>query len=116
MHFSNHTNRPQEVQETHQWLLTHRRTVPRHFSFLADASKHLGRNGITMKWDLARSTTPRFECDIDAAEVRINATGTAEVEVDMGRGGLGLQGDVKVLINGKEAYSGPVKKAKFKVQ
>ena len=89
------------------WLLQHRRKRPDSFSYVADTPGHTGAWGITMRRDEARDPMPRFECKIEGHTVRIDSTGTTGLDVDLGVGGLGLEGEVTVIWNGKEAYKGP---------
>ena len=63
--------------------------------------------GITMNRDIAVSPLPEFECTITGNTVRIDSTGTAGLDVNLGAGGLGLSGTVTVIWNGTKAYEGP---------
>ena len=45
--------------------------------------------------------------------VRIDSKGTTGLDVNAGAGGLGLEGDVTIIWNGKEAYKGPVKQVQL---
>jgi predicted esterase len=91
------------------WLLQHRRKRPDSFSYIADTRLHTGAWGITMRRDEAKDPRPRFECKIEGNTVNVNSTGTTGLDVVLGTGGLGLDGDITVIWNGKEAYKGPVK-------
>jgi predicted esterase len=110
-----HQNDPDDIRAMQKWLLQFTRKLPGHFAYMADTDRHLGRNGITMKRDASISPMPRFECDINGNEVSINATGASEITVDLGSSGLGLAGEATVILNGKEAYQGPVKQLVLKV-
>lgn len=99
-----------EVQErSAKWLQQHTRKRPTKFSFTADTDQHRGVWGITMSRDLQVSPFPSFDCAIDGQTVQITTKGTNEVQVDFGEDGLNMQGDVVVMLNGKEAYKGPAK-------
>jgi hypothetical protein len=50
----------------------------------------------------------RLECSIEGSVVRIKTLNTNRLNVDLGAGGLGLTGNVKVIVNGKQMYIGPV--------
>ena len=89
------------------WLLEHTRKRPDRFTFVADTDEHLGVWGITMKRNIALSPLPELECTITGNSVRIDSTGTAGLDVNLGAGGLGFTGSVVVVWNGTTAYEGP---------
>ncbi len=89
------------------WMERFTRKRPDQFSFVADTPEHLGVWGVEMKRDLTVSAMPRFACAIEGRTVRIESTGTPSLTVNAGAGGLGLEGEVTVIWNGKEAYRGP---------
>jgi len=98
-----------EVQErSYNWLSQYTRKRPSKFSFVSDTEEHRGVWGITMTRDLQMSGLPRFDCEIDGQTVKINTTGTPRLQVDAGSDGLGLTGDVTIILNGKEAFRGPI--------
>jgi hypothetical protein len=101
---------PAEAQrENLEWLLQHERRRPESFSFVADTPEHRGRNGVELARDSGVGPAPRFTCRIEGQTVEIDAEGTDELTVVLGEGGLGLEGDVTVSLNGRRVYEGPVK-------
>jgi len=108
-------------QRTVQWLLQHTRQRPDRFSFVADTDKFTGRNGIFMRRDLKENSFPRFDCEISGNTVNIKTKGTSKIWVilgdeDFGQEGLGLTGEVTVILNEKEVYRGPVKTLELEVK
>lgn len=88
------------------WLAQHRRQRPDHFAFTADTAGVVSRNGITLRRDPSVTHTPWFECRIEGNQVQLTSEGTPTLDVNLGRGGLGLEGDVVVTHNGQTVYEG----------
>lgn len=100
-----------EVQErSTNWLQKYTRKRPAKFAFTADMNEYRGIWGITMERDPQVSPFPRFACTIEGQTVRIDTKGTAQVNVVLGERGLQMQGEVTVVLNGKEAYKGPAER------
>lgn len=97
----------EKQEEAINWLQRHVRKRPTEFEFYADTDDHLGVWGITMRRDPAMSGLPSFKCSIEGNTVRLDTKGTPAVRLELGEGGLGLQGEVTVVLNGKQAYKGP---------
>ena len=96
-----------------KWLLQRRRKRPDSFSYVADTDRHRGTWGLVMRRDPLKEPNPRFDCRIDGATVYIDSKGTDGLDVQLGSGGLGLTGEVKVIWNGVEAYAGAAEKIKL---
>jgi hypothetical protein len=98
------------------WLRKQVRRRPDEFFYIKAAKAGDGAWGVRVKdnpdidpWD--PMTWERFECRVDGDTVTITSHNTPGLTVDLGtsRDGrsLGLSGPVKVIFNGKPAYSGP---------
>ena len=94
----------------------HKRERPAKFSFVSDDDNYTGTWGIEMKRDLSVSGMPHFDCTIEANTVNILAEGTEEITIDFGSRGLQLEGDVTVIWNGDEMYSGNAKPIRMNKQ
>ena len=108
-----HNPRGEDTAAMREWLLQHARQRPDHFTFVMDTARHRGVWGITVP--RARRFAPSlpaphvtFECWIEGATVRIQVTGTKQLEVDLGPQGLGMSGTVKLIVNGKPRFEGAV--------
>jgi hypothetical protein len=51
--------------------------------------------------------TCSFQCTVDGSTVAIDTQDTPRIDVELGSGGLGLEGEVHVTLNGRPAYRGP---------
>lgn len=102
-----HSFTPAIQKEAVEWLKAYRRARPSSFRYVSDDEWHRGAWGVTMVRDLRLSALPDLECAIEGATVRIDSQGTAGLSVALGAGGLGLDGEVSVVWNGREAYRGP---------
>jgi predicted esterase len=102
-----HSFTPAIQKEAVEWLKTFRRERPSSFRYVSDDDWHRGAWGVTMVRDLRLSALPEFECTVEGSSVRIDSRGTDGLSVLLGTGGLGLDGDVSVVWNGREAYRGP---------
>lgn len=96
-----------QQKESYEWLLQHRRKRPDRFSYVADTIVHLGIWGIKMERDLTTDVFPSFTCEIEDQVVTLTSRGALGMMVELGEGGLGLQGPVTVIWNGKKTYQGP---------
>ena len=87
------------------------------FSFLADTLAHPGRNGVEVPVPRAAAPDawPRFTCAVEGPTVRIDSENAERLRVDAGEDGLGLQGDIAIVWNGREAYRGPAKRVDLPV-
>src|SRR5690606_12343113 len=88
------------------WLLTHRRQRPDRFGFTAETRDYLGRHGITLTRDPTVSSTPWFECRVEANQVHLSSGGTPALTVDLGPEGLGMAEEVAVFLEGRQVYTG----------
>jgi pimeloyl-ACP methyl ester carboxylesterase len=108
-----HMYRPEDAVAMESWLFEHVRRRPHHFSFLIDTPQHRGVWGISIpqKYPLAYfDVEPKvsFECWIENSTVRIQTSNSSRLDVDLGPGGLNMSGDMKVIVNGKQMFDGPV--------
>ncbi len=108
-----HNPRPEDGIALQTWLFEHVRHRPDHFSFLIDTAEHRGIWGISVPQkypDAYLSVEPRvsFECWIEGSLVRIQTANTNRLELSLGPQGLGLSGNVKVVLNGKEVFRGAI--------
>jgi len=108
-----HMYRPQDAQAVQEWLLQHVRQRPTHFAFIADTPYHRGVWGISVPRAypgvyLLPETRVSIECWIEGQAVRIEAIGATKLDVDLGPNGLRMTGEVSVIVNGKEQFTGPV--------
>ena len=57
-----------------------------------------------------RAPEPRatLECWIEGQTVRIETSGAEKLDVDLGPNGLRMSGEVTVMVNGKQRFTGPV--------
>jgi predicted esterase len=104
-----HTQPAWLVAENVIWMLKFRRKRPAEFSFVSDMDEHAGAWGVFMMRDVLISPLPRFTCTVKGNTVRLRTQGTKMLQVNLGPGGLGLEGEVIVTWNDQEAYRGPVK-------
>jgi pimeloyl-ACP methyl ester carboxylesterase len=108
-----HMYRPEDAATLQSWLFEHRRHRPNHFSFVIDTPQHRGVWGISIpqKYPLAYfDVEPKvsFECWIENSTVRIQTSNSNRLDVDLGAGGLNMSGTVKVIVNSKQMFEGPV--------
>jgi predicted esterase len=108
-----HMYRPEDAAALQSWLLEHVRHRPSHFSFLIDTPQHRGIWGISIpqKYPGAYlNVEPRvsFDCRIEGPTLRIQTTNSNRLDVDLGPQGLNLSGNVRVIVNGKQLFEGPV--------
>ena len=97
-----------EMQEKAvRWMQQFRRRRPDRFSFVADTDEHPGIWGVEMARDAAAAARPRLECRVEGRTVRIDTTGTPALRVNPGAGGLGLDGEVEIVWNGRVVHRGP---------
>ena len=96
--------------ENRQWLLQYSRKRPDTFSYICNSDLHRGLWGIEMQRDLSFSFTPRFNCTIHNNEVYITSQGTPGIDINLGKDGLELNGNVVVFWNEEKVYCGQVKK------
>jgi len=108
-----HTYPYDSYQKCVGWLMQHSRTaIPDSFSFTADAPQYCGRNGVRIRVDynIDSNKKPIFTCTIKEKTVTIKTKNTTGIVVDCTKNGLGLEGEVTIIWNGEEIYSGPTKK------
>jgi len=108
-----HNYRPQDAAAMQAWLLQHTRHRPSHFSFVVDSTQHRGIWGISIPRkfpDAYNVAEPKakFECWIERASVRIQTWDAEKLDVDLGPQGLNFSGNVKMIVNGKAKFEGPV--------
>lgn len=103
-----HNYRLKEQEEALTWLQQFSRKRPAKFSFVADTDQHRGVWGITMTRKLSLSGLPRFTCVVEGQEVKITTEGTPRIDVWLDSNGLGMTGEVRVVVNGKNRYEGAV--------
>jgi len=104
-----HNYRADGQEQGINWLQKHSRERPSEFSFVSDDDNYTGTWGIEMKRDLSVSGMPHFDCTIEANRVSILSEGTEEISIDFGPRGLQMEGNVTIIWNGDEMYSGKVK-------
>ncbi|MBI5723936.1 MAG: dienelactone hydrolase family protein [Planctomycetes bacterium] len=112
-----HTYPYLEYQKSVGYLMQFTRKRPDKFSFIADNGEYTGRNGVfmTVEGRVQNSARPSLTCSVNKQEVSIESKNTSALSVDLaGPDGLGLSGDVKIIWNGREIYSGPAKKIEIK--
>jgi dienelactone hydrolase len=88
------------------WMLQFRRKRPDHFRFSTDDGAYDSVWGIRME-NINRPVA-RLECSIGEGRVIINGGGYRSLSLTLGEEGLGLIGQVKIIHNGTEVYSGAV--------
>ena len=108
-----HNPRPEDGLAMQTWLLEHVRQRPSHFSFVIDTPQHRGIWGISIPQkypDAYLHAEPEvsFECWIKDSTVQIATMNSNRVTVDFGSSGLNLSGTVKLVVNGKQLFDGPV--------
>jgi pimeloyl-ACP methyl ester carboxylesterase len=108
-----HMFRPEDAAAMQSWLFEHIRQRPNHFSFVVDTPQHRGVWGISIpeEYPLAYfhfESKVSFECWIENSTVRIQTSNSNRLNVDLGDLGLGLSGNVKLIVNGKQILNGPV--------
>jgi pimeloyl-ACP methyl ester carboxylesterase len=108
-----HMYRPQDFAAMKSWLFQHTRHRPDHFSYIIDTPIHRGVWGVSIpvKYPEAYfNVEPKvsFECWIRGNTVEINTKDTDRLNVDLGPQGLNLAGDVKIIVNGRQVFQGPV--------
>jgi len=100
---------PRGAKTPHQhWLLEHTRQRPDEFAFIAESSRGRRAWGITLPRPRGDQPLPRFTCRIDGQTVHIDSENAQGLDVDLGPAGLGMTGEVTVIWNGKQAFSGAV--------
>ncbi|MEX0774190.1 MAG: hypothetical protein WD042_00605 [Phycisphaeraceae bacterium] len=99
----------EKQMEAINWMQQHTRKRPDEFEFVVDTDEHRGIWGITVQRDLTVSGLPDFKARIAGNTVDLVTHGTPSVTVNAGDGGLGLSGDVKIVLNGAQVYAGPAK-------
>jgi predicted esterase len=102
-----HTYIMAKQEEALNWLQQFTRKRPDRFSFRADTDSHTGARGIQMQRNPAISGLPRFTCEIAGQTVRIDSEGAPSLTLRPGKDGLGLDGDIVLVWNGKTVYEGP---------
>ncbi len=111
-----HTFPYKNFQENAGWMMQHRRKDDRKaFNYVCDTEMHPGRNGVYARYHDAEYPQPRFSVKTAGQTVEITFEGTAGFSVSPGKKGLGLEGDIVILWNGKEAYHGPVTEEPLKL-
>jgi predicted esterase len=112
-----HTYPYDHFQHNVGWLMQFQRSRPDTFSFTTDSFRFPGTRGVEMAVPFRRRIIdgkfPSFRCGIQGQTVRIDSEHTEALRVRLGPDGLGLQGPVKVIWNGKEAYKGPAETIKL---
>ena len=111
-----HNYRADGQEKGFNWFLEYKRERPAKFSFVSDDDNYTGTWGIEMKRDLSVSGMPHFDCTIEAHKVSIISEGTEEITIDFGPRGLQMEGNVTVIWNGDEMYSGNAKPIRMNKQ
>jgi len=106
-----HTYPYLQYQQNVGYLMQFKRKKLNEFSFVADEQIHSGRNGVYMHVPhiLNPDALPRFTCRLSPGRVEIDSKNTAGIRVELGEDGLGLNGPVEVIWNGKSIYKGEPK-------
>jgi len=109
-----HSMNPKDVLDVNNWLLSHTRTTVTKFSYIVSSKKHNGRNGVTVL-ELKNIITnlPKIDVEIYDNIVEINTEGTSIIQVKMGKDGLELVGETKIIWNGETVYEGEVTERVF---
>jgi pimeloyl-ACP methyl ester carboxylesterase len=98
-----------EVQkDSVEWLKTHTRKRPDKFTFTVDDERHPGVWGISIRRDDAAAGLPSFDCTIDKQTVSITTHATTGARIILGDQGLNMAGEVTLVVDGKQAFQGPV--------
>ncbi len=112
-----HTYPYDHFQHNVGWLMQFKRSRPDTFSFTTDSFRFRGIRGIEMAVPFRRriidGKLPGFRCRIEGDTVRIDSENTEAMRIRLGADGLGLEGQVKVIWNGEEAYKGPAETIKL---
>lgn len=100
---------PEGYADQDAWMKPMVRKRPDHFSFTVDSSQHPGVWGVSFAFDRFYDRTilspfPKFEVSIKGQTVEIKASGTKDLRIVTGKGGLGLKGPVTVIVNGKTSF------------
>lgn len=106
-----HNYRAQDASALEAWLLEHTRQRPKHFSFIVDTPQHRGIWGLSIPRiypDAYPQAEPRvkFECWTEGSAIRIRTWDAKQIEVNFGRAGLNLSGNVDLIVNGKSRFHG----------
>ncbi len=88
------------------WMTQFVRKRPDKFFYIADTREHTGVWGISMIRNEGISARPWFDCEIKGQTIDINSSGTERLIIDPGMDGLQMEGDIKIIWNGKLAYEG----------
>jgi predicted esterase len=104
-----HTYPYTEFQKNIGYLMQFTRSRPTPMTFTTDTRNHDGRNGVRMAVPRYPdpNALPTFTCTIKGQTVTIDSRNTPDLRVNLGPDGLGLDGEVTVVWNGKETYKGP---------
>jgi predicted esterase len=108
-----HNPRPEDGLAMQTWLFEHVRQRPSHFSFVIDTPQHRGIWGISipLKYPdayLHGEPEVSFECWIKGSTAQITTLNSRTLDVDFGPSGLNLSGTVKLIVNGKQLFKGPI--------
>ncbi len=102
-----HDFRAEDRVLVYNWLLSHERESLTEFSYISYSLTSKGRNGVEVLDIFPAATVfPILELEIIGNAVEIKSKNTSRIRVVMGKGGLNLTGDVKIIWNGKEVYNG----------
>ncbi|MEN8192228.1 MAG: prolyl oligopeptidase family serine peptidase [Bacteroidota bacterium] len=109
-----HFEQPEDIKSTYEWLLSHKRKEATKFTYLASSKRHNGRNGVTVL-DIKNviAELPKIDVVITGNIIEIKSKSTSKIKVKMGKDGLGLNGEVKVVWNGEQVYDGSVTEKVF---
>jgi predicted esterase len=106
-----HMYRPEDLIQMIQWMLSHTRKRPDHFSFIIDTPRHRGVWGISIPrkypYDqLVAEPRVKFECWIEGSTVRIQTWDARKLSVDVGSDGLNMSGNITLVVNGETKFRG----------
>jgi len=108
-----HNPRPEDGLAMQTFLFEHVRQRPSHFSFVIDTPQHRGIWGISIPQKypdayLHGEPEVSFECWIKGSTAQITTMNSRSLDVDFGPSGLNLSGTVKLIVNGKQLFEGPI--------
>ncbi len=109
------------LDEQTEWITKYVRKRPAKFHFTIDKANHPGVWGIQAMFDggpirrYIPQPWPSFDCEIAGSVVTITAKGIKQMSIDLGSSGLRMDGSVRVLVNGKQVFEGPVPSNPIKV-
>ncbi|CAN5379202.1 hypothetical protein BH11ARM1_BH11ARM1_02490 [soil metagenome] len=108
---------PEGYKSEEDFLVQFSRKRPNKFEFTIDDPRHPGVWGIDvvlspLQRRFIAQPWPHFTCEVKGQEVRITTDHIDKITVITGSNGLGMTGNVTVVVNGKTIYEGPASEDK----